>query len=47
MLDFLFGVIVGVWIDQTFTLPGSYMGHTANKTKKLLQKHAGGVIFIR
>jgi len=25
---------------------GSYMGHTANKTKKLLQKHAGGVIFI-
>lgn len=25
---------------------GSYMGHTANKTKKLLQKHSGGVIFI-
>ena len=25
---------------------GSYMGHTANKTKKLLQKYAGGVIFI-
>lgn len=25
---------------------GSYMGHTANKTRKLLQKHAGGVIFI-
>ena len=25
---------------------GSYMGHTANKTKKLLQKYEGGVIFI-
>ncbi len=25
---------------------GSYMGHTANKTKKLLQKYSGGVIFI-
>lgn len=25
---------------------GSYMGHTANKTRKLLQKYAGGVIFI-
>jgi SpoVK/Ycf46/Vps4 family AAA+-type ATPase len=25
---------------------GTYMGHTANKTKKLLQKHSGGVLFI-
>jgi len=25
---------------------GSYMGHTSNKTRKLLNKHAGGVIFI-
>ena len=25
---------------------GSYMGHTANKTRKLLQKHSGNVIFI-
>lgn len=25
---------------------GSYMGHTSNKTKKLLQKHAGNVLFI-
>ena len=24
---------------------GSYMGHTANKTRKLLQKHSGNVIF--
>lgn len=38
--------------DNDFTIlhrsdfVGSYMGHTANKTKKLLQKHAGGVIFI-
>jgi stage V sporulation protein K len=27
-------------------LIGSYMGHTATKTRKLLQKHSGGVIFI-
>lgn len=25
---------------------GSYMGHTANKTRKLLQKYSGNVIFI-
>jgi len=25
---------------------GSYMGHTANKTRKLLQKHSGNVLFI-
>ena len=25
---------------------GSYMGHTSNKTRKTLNKHAGGVIFI-
>ena len=25
---------------------GSYMGHTSNKTRKTLTKHAGGVIFI-
>ncbi len=25
---------------------GSYMGHTSNKTRKLLNKYAGGVIFI-
>lgn len=25
---------------------GSYMGHTSNKTKKMLQKYAGNVLFI-
>tara|TARA_B100000214_G_scaffold359793_1_gene321570 strand:- start:554 stop:1453 length:900 start_codon:yes stop_codon:yes gene_type:complete len=38
--------------DMPFTIlhrsdfVGSYMGHTANKTRKILNKFAGGVIFI-
>jgi len=38
--------------DMSFTIlhrsdfVGSYMGHTANKTRKILNKYAGGVIFI-
>ena len=38
--------------DMPFTIlhrsdfVGSYMGHTANKTRKILNKYAGGVIFI-
>ncbi len=38
--------------DRTFHIlhrsdfVGSYMGHTSNKTKKMLQKHAGNVLFI-
>lgn len=46
MLYFIFGVVVGIWIDQTFTLPSvqEYLDkgiqNIKQKQKKEEEKHA-------